>query len=81
MMANAELPEGWTREELAGDCVCFARLGGGFVTVDFKERIFALGHSRPRKPATTFVYVGTRWRQRLIRDAIEYLEQTLKETA
>lgn len=46
-----EQQEGWTHEVLDRDCVFIQRpseIGGGFVTIDFKRRIFATGMGVPR---------------------------------
>lgn len=81
---NHEHKEGWKHEYLdGGNLMVFERpaeQGGGFVTVDFKQRIFATGHGKPRQPAHTTTYAGRDWRNRIIRDAIDHLERVMTGT-
>jgi hypothetical protein len=77
-----EQQAGWTHEYTPdGQCICFCRpqeLGGGYVTVDFAQRIFACGHGRPHKHAGSKTYAGRGWKDQIIRDAIDHLEQVMK---
>lgn len=86
MEEEIKFPEqrhGWTHEYLPdGHCVCIQRpnaIGGGFVTIDFQRRIFATGMAVPRYAAVAGVeYKGRDWRQRLVRAAIEHLNEVMK---
>lgn len=52
---------------------------GGFVTVDFVRRIYAAGMGTVRFAAVDgVVYRGKNWRQRLIADAIAYLDGVMQ---
>ena len=79
-----EQSEGWLHEQLSDrHCVCIMRpreLGGGFVTIDFERRIFSTGYGKPRQGATTAEYAGKGWKDRIVRDAIDYLECVMSET-
>ena len=76
-----EQSEGWKCEQLADKhCVCIMRpreIGGGFVTVDFERRIFGTGYGKPRQGANTAEYQGKGWKDRIVRDAIDFLERTM----
>ena len=76
-----EQKEGWTHEYLPdGHCVSFARpaeIGGGFVTVDFKNRTWATGHGKPRTNLATTAYAGAGWRDKIVRDALDHLERVM----
>lgn len=73
--------EGWTHEQLLdGSCVCVMRpreLGGGFVTIDFERRVYSCGYGKPRQHAGNDTYTGKRWRDRILRDAIDHLEAVM----
>jgi hypothetical protein len=77
-----EQGEGWTHEWLQDrQCVCFKRpseIGGGFVTVDFEQRIFSCGYGKPRQHAGTKIYAGRGWKDQIIRDAIDHLEKVMQ---
>lgn len=81
-IAFHEQQEGWTHEYLPdGQCVCIQRpheIGGGFVTVDFKRRIFATGMGVPRFAAIAGVeYKGRNWQQRLVDAAVKHLNDVM----
>lgn len=80
-----EQNEGWQHEWLADrHCVCFIRpreVGGGFVTVDLERRIYSTGYGKPRQGATAMAYTGRGWKDRIIRDAIDHLENMMADTA
>lgn len=78
-----EQSEGWTYEHLAGTgCVCIERpqeIGGGYVTIDFKRRIFASGYGVPRTPVVPDMeYKGRDWKQKIVDDAVRYLETVMR---
>ena len=77
-----EQGEGWTHDYTPdGKCICFARpqeIGGGFVTVDFEQRIFSCGYGRPRVHAGSKTYTGRGWKDQIIRDAIDHLEKVMQ---
>jgi hypothetical protein len=77
-----EQQEGWKHEYIHnGQCIVFERpreIGGGFVTVDLERRIFSGGYGWPREHAGTKTYAGRGWKNQIIRDAIDYLEQAMK---
>jgi hypothetical protein len=77
-----EQQEGWTHDYLPdGQCVYIQRpceIGGGFVTIDFKRRIFATGMGVPRFAAVVNVeYTGRDWRKRLIDAAVKHLNDVM----
>ena len=77
-----EQQEGWTHEYLSdGNCVCIERpreIGGGFVTIDFKRRIFATGMGVPRFEAVAgLVFKGRDWQQRLVDAAVKHLNDVM----
>lgn len=75
------LPTGWTSEQYGKDQIVYTRPGphGGFVTVDFSRRIYATGMGTVRFAAVEGVeYRGKDWRQRLVADAIAYLDNVMK---
>lgn len=49
------------------DCV-------GGVTVDYEQRVFRGGWVTTDKPASTLMYAGYAWRERLVADAIRWLQ-------
>lgn len=72
-----ELQEGWTHEQLQ-DCYCVSvirpqELGGGYVTIDYAQRIYNFGYGRPRQHAGKTSYAGKGWQDRILRDAIDHL--------
>lgn len=78
-----EQQEGWTHERLSdGNCVCIERpqeIGGGFVTIDFKRRIFATGMGTPRFAAIDNIeFKGKDWQRRLIEAAVKHLNDIMK---
>lgn len=76
-----EQQEGWTHNVLDRDCVFIQRpseIGGGFVTIDFKRRIFATGMGVPRFAAVANVeYRGRDWQQRLVDAAVKHLNDVM----
>jgi hypothetical protein len=70
------LPEGWLFEYHKNeDGVVISANGVGRVTVDFKRRDYRGGWSFINtKGLSKNVFVGGRWRERLIEEAIEYLQ-------
>ena len=77
-----EQQEGWTHEYLPDNCVCIQRpheIGGGFVTIDFKRRIFATGMGLPRFAAVAGVeYKGRDWQKRLVDAAVKHLDDVMR---
>lgn len=79
-----EQKEGWKHKVIHnGQFIAIERpreIGGGFVTVDVKRRIFSIGYGRvPRHMGNKTDYTGMGWLDRLVRDAIDHLEKTMKE--
>lgn len=75
------VPAGWTSEPYGKDQIVYTRPGphGGFVTVDFSRRIYATGMGTVRFAAVEGVeYRGKDWRQRLVADAITYLDSVMQ---
>lgn len=75
------VPVGWTGEPCGKDQIVYTRPGphGGFVTVDFGRRIYGTGMGTVRFAAVEGVeYRGKDWRQRLVADAIAYLDSVMK---
>ena len=77
-----EQQEGWKHEYLPdGNCVCIERpqeIGGGFVTIDFKRRIFGTGMAAPRFAAIGNIeFKGKDWQQRLIDAAVKHLNDVM----
>jgi len=74
------LPEGWTWEYLyhRTDLLLLKRATpmAGYVTVDFKSRGFRGGiQSHGPFVHTGKQYTGRKWRDRLVADAVEYLQK------
>lgn len=83
-IAKVAVPADWILEEFHGrpDLLVIERPNhGGFVTVDTKNRFFAPGYATPHRnfaPDRDWtVYVGTGWLQRLIKDAVDWLDTTM----
>lgn len=78
VLDGVRLPEGWTARRMGrseGYAEIVAPMGHAscFVTVDFANRGFRGGGSTTGRMASTLVYTGRGWRQRLIQDAIAWL--------
>ena len=76
------LPDGWSSEPYAGstDLIVLTRPGqhGGYVTVDFKRRIFATGMGAPRFAAIAGGdYKGRDWQRRLVDAAVDHLNDVM----
>lgn len=77
-----EQQEGWTHEHLAErHCVCIQRpheIGGGFVTIDFRRRIYGTGMAAPRFAAVASEeFKGRDWEQRLVNAAVKHLNDVM----
>ncbi len=67
------VPEGWQVEPYMtslGLWVLSPGNHGGFVTLDFKKRAFALGICQPRPKNTDPVFSGRNWKVELILAAV-----------
>jgi hypothetical protein len=78
-----EQSEGWKHEYMPdGHCVCIERpqeIGGGYVTIDFKRRIFGTGMTIPRFAAiANLEFKGKDWQRRLIEAAVKHLNDVMK---
>lgn len=87
MSANPTLPAGWASEDWGGQLVLKApALVGhvpyaGYVTVDFSRRCFRSGSVTIGPAASQATYTGRGWRQRLIDDAVAWLQGVLGEVS
>jgi hypothetical protein len=71
------VPEGWQVEPFegwSGLWVLSSGNHGGFVTLDFKKRAFALGMCHPRLKVTDPVFAGRKWKVELISAAVTALQ-------
>ncbi len=72
-MIDEEVPRQWTREAFRNHEIYGLKVGDnhcGFVTVDFKERTFRMGHMNTAGPKfNDRAYLGRDWRLRLINAA------------
>lgn len=71
-MKLANLPPGWTFS-IPFDGVFAVTRGEGYVSISFDRRSFAPGRANVYTSELQ-KYVGRGWRQRLVDDAIAYLE-------
>lgn len=73
----ALMPSEWTTEMLPGVRMRITNGSGGAATVDFRCRVF-LGYAGHGRTPTEFIngdrYIGRNWRERLIADAVEWLQ-------
>lgn len=79
---HIELPEGWTYDLfLDWDSIVINRdpaKGGGMVTVDFRRRVFSPGMSfNNRAPTSTESYAGRAWQERIVNDAVKWLDAVM----
>jgi hypothetical protein len=79
---KAELPPRWDAERfLNGDdvvVICQPNdLGGGFATLDLKNRVFCMGQAIPRGIPVPGQYYGTGWKKIMARDAVKQLEAVM----
>lgn len=76
MIENPTLPAGWT-SELVGNGQVLIRGTHGYVTVDWNKRGFRSGFSVYGRLASTAKYVGRGWQQRLVADAVAWLQKVI----
>ena len=72
-MENIKLPYGYLMEDYFGKSSVIITKGDGYVTVDFVRRSFETGIGFVCTDDTD-TYTGRGWKQRLVGDAIKYLE-------
>lgn len=78
------IPDDWTAEAIDDDpdVISLQRPGqhGGFVTIDFGQRIFAGGYGRPHemRAASTKSYTGRGWRTAIVQDAVQWLDLVMR---
>lgn len=79
------LPTGWTAEYITtqpGECIALEapKPQGGFVTIDFKNRVFAGGYNTPRAPRLESKknYAGRNWKKEIVNDAVTWLTLAMK---
>lgn len=78
VLDGVRMPEGWTarrmgRNEGYAEITAPIEHTSYYVTVDFAARAFRGGLSTHGPSASTLVYTGRGWRQRLIQDAVVWL--------
>lgn len=81
MIANPTLPDGWTSEDLGGSFLLIDTPRNRYrcsVTVDFTARGWRAGWSKTGRLDSRDTYIGRGWRDRLIADAVEYLQEVIK---
>jgi hypothetical protein len=78
------LPQGWSIEPYPRqpDVVVIERpraSGGGMGSLDFKLRVWNSGHQLPRSfpDQVERSYGGRRWKEQMVRQACEWLEQAM----
>lgn len=82
---GAKLPEGWTASVDSrgimevGRVAPGAKFAGGYVSIDFKARIFSGGSGWPWRHAGTETYAGRGWKKKIIEDACAWLEKEMSE--
>ncbi len=74
MSTNPTLPDGWTYEDIGSERILIENPQRGMVTVDFDRRLFRSGYSTRGPGQTTTKYTGRGWRERLLADAIVWLQ-------
>ena len=75
------LPDGWTSEP-AGSLLTMIRHPAGYmVTIDWRMRVFRGGLTSIARPASTAKYAGRGWQQRIVADAIAWLESVCQPRA
>lgn len=70
------LPEGWTLEATRPEryhVIAAPRIG--YVTLDLDERVFRSGVTYRDRPVSTVKYTGRDWYQRMVDDAVAWLEE------
>lgn len=81
-MKFKEQQEGWTVERIQIDGKIFAicrpqEIGGGFIGIDFNRRVFDAGYGPPSRPKNTVEYAGRSWKDRIVADAVAYLNAVM----
>lgn len=72
------LPDDWTSESksINGDAYTVIKCGGeygGYVTIDWKRRVFRGGYGTTGRIDSIRSYAGRRWRDELVADAVTWL--------